>query len=67
MKLYTWTGTSKPDSGKQKGLAVRGSRLSLAVFDAVKYGEFTNLLIPEIEKISQSYVRKVGDRLKKVK
>ena len=56
MKLYTWTGTSKPDSGKQKGLAVRGSRLSLANFEAVKYGDFASLSTPEIEKVTQKNV-----------
>ena len=56
MKLYTWTGTSKPDSGKQKGLAVRGLRLSLANFEAVKYGDFASLSTPEIEKVTQKNV-----------
>ncbi|EFX73863.1 hypothetical protein DAPPUDRAFT_324855 [Daphnia pulex] len=40
MRLYTWMGTPKPNSGKQKGLAVIGSRLSLAVIEAVKHEDF---------------------------
>lgn len=64
MRLYTWTGTPKPNSGKQKGLAIKGSRLMLAVIEAVKYGEFEKTAIPKIEQISQIFIRKAVDRLK---
>ena len=58
MGLYTWTGTPKPYSGIQKSLAVRGSRLSLAVIEAVKHGDFVTTPIPKIEEVSKVYIRK---------
>ncbi|KZS19915.1 Uncharacterized protein APZ42_013531 [Daphnia magna] len=61
MQAYTWSGTPKPNSGKEKGLAVKGSRLLYAVTEAVKHGEFGNTSIPRIEQIS---IRKAVDRLK---
>jgi hypothetical protein len=64
MRLYTWTGTPKPNSGKQKGLAVRGSRLSSAVIEAVKHGDFVGTPVPKIEEVSKVYIRKAVDRLK---
>ncbi|XP_045027114.1 uncharacterized protein LOC123470636 [Daphnia magna] len=64
MKLYTWSGTPKPNSGKEKGLAVKGSRLLLAVIEAVKHGEFERTTIPKIENITQIFIRKAVDRLK---
>ncbi len=64
MRLYTWTGKPKPNSGKQKGLAVRGSRLSLAVIEAVKHGDFVRTSIPKIEEVSKVYIRNSVDRLK---
>ncbi|KAK4045657.1 hypothetical protein OUZ56_033432 [Daphnia magna] len=64
MKLYTWSGTPKPNSGKEKGLAVKGSRLLLAVIEAVKHGEFEGTTIPKIENITQIFIRKAVDRLK---
>ncbi|KAK4024121.1 hypothetical protein OUZ56_009509 [Daphnia magna] len=48
MQTYTWSGTPKPNSGKEKGLAVKGSRLLHAVTEAVKHGEFGNTSIPRI-------------------
>ncbi|KAK4028894.1 hypothetical protein OUZ56_021913 [Daphnia magna] len=64
MRLYTWSGTSKPNSGKQKGLAVTGSRFMSAVIETVKYGEFEKTTIPKIEQTSKIYIRKAVDRLK---
>ncbi|KZS05090.1 Uncharacterized protein APZ42_031802 [Daphnia magna] len=48
MQTYTWSGTPKPNSGKEKGLAVKGSRLLHAVTEAVKHGEFGNTSIPQL-------------------
>jgi hypothetical protein len=53
MRLYTLMGTPKPNSGKQKGLAVIGSRLSLAVIEAVKHGDFEKTPIPKIEEVGK--------------
>ncbi|KAK4007366.1 hypothetical protein OUZ56_012526 [Daphnia magna] len=64
MQAYTWSGTPKPNSGKEKGLAVKGSRLLYAVTEAVKHGEFGNTSILRIEQISQVFIRKAVDRLK---
>ncbi len=63
-RLYTWSGTPKPNSGKQKGLVVKGSRLMSAVIEAVKYGEFEKTAIPKIEQTSKLFIRKAVDRLK---
>lgn len=35
MRLYTWSGTPKHKSCKNKGLAVKGSRLMSAVIETV--------------------------------
>jgi hypothetical protein len=56
MRLYTWSGTPKPNSGKHKGMAVKGSRLMSAVIETVKYGEFEKTIIQEIEQISNLYI-----------
>lgn len=64
MKTYTWSGTPKPNSGKEKGLAVKGSRLLSAVIEAVKFGDLSKTPIRSIEQISKMFIRKAVDRLK---
>ncbi|KAK4003966.1 hypothetical protein OUZ56_005711 [Daphnia magna] len=46
MKTFTWSGTPKPNSRKEKGLVVKGSRLLSAVIDAVKFGDLSKTPIP---------------------
>jgi hypothetical protein len=50
MKDYTWSGTPWPNSGKENGLAVKGSRLLSAVIEAVKFGDLSKTSIPSIEQ-----------------
>lgn len=38
IRLYTWSGTPIPNSGKHKGMALKGFRLMSAVIETVKYG-----------------------------
>jgi hypothetical protein len=44
MKAYSWSGTPKPNSGKEKGRAVKGSRLLSAVIERVNLGTLVKLL-----------------------
>lgn len=64
MKTYTWSGTPKPNSRKEKGLVVKGSRLLSAVIEAVKFGDLSKTPIPSIEQTSKIFIRKAVDRLK---
>lgn len=55
MKAYNWSGTPKPNSGKEKGRAVKGARLLSAVIEAVKFGDISKTSIPSIELTSKIF------------
>jgi hypothetical protein len=51
-------GNTKALQWNTEEFSLRGSRLSLAVIEAVKHGDFVTTPIPKIEEVSKVYIRK---------
>lgn len=67
MNKVTYYGQAKSTSNQQKGLAVKGSRLSFTLYEAIKFGPFEGVPITKIEEISKDFVRRASCRIKPAK